>query len=190
MNKNNNGSFTANLYFNGLPVVLNQQRLKQKLREPRMTRQVQLSTEVALADKRESCFITLADHEDDKPLLLTFTPHGDSYAIHVSLRGIYDGARWVIDPKTYDLRVSTTERSEFFSISKVGVRRASLGDFESGPTYIDLGSESTKKPLYRNVVDRVSSFKAADPNVTGHDAFNSDPAVFVIKVIDRLPALA
>ncbi|QXI17210.1 hypothetical protein [Pseudomonas hamedanensis] len=190
MDKNNNGSFTANLYVNGLPVVLNQQRLKLKLRDPRITRRVQLEAETGLADKRASRLITLADHEDDKPLLFTFTAQGDSYAITVSLRGIYDQARLVIEPGTHDLLVSTTERSEFFSISKMGVLRATLIDFETGPAYIDLATESNQIPLYKTVINGMSVFKNVDPNLTGHTAFNNKPVIFVMKIIDKLPLSA
>ena len=183
-NKQNNITFTANLYVNGLPVVLNQQRLKLRLRDARITQREKLDTEVALANTRESSFITLADHEDDKPLLLKFTPHGDSFAINAVLRGENNGARLVIERGTHNLLVSHDLHSEFFSISKIGVMRATLGDLEGGPTYIDLGAESNNKPLYRDTVNKV--FKNVDPNVTGHNAFNNKPVVFVFKLIEKL----
>lgn len=186
-NKSDNVAFTANLYVNGLPVVLNQQRLKQRLRDSRITQREKLDTEVALADARESSFITLADHEDDKPLLLKFTPQGDSYAINIVLRGVNDGARLVIESRTHNLLVSRHEQSEFFSISKTGVMRATLGELEVGPTYIELASESNKKPLYRDTVNRMNIFKSVEPNVTGHIAYNNKPVVFVFKLIDKLP---
>ncbi|MBK5527381.1 hypothetical protein JFT86_10520 [Pseudomonas sp. TH06] len=189
-NKRDNIAFTANLYVNGLPVVLNQQRLKQRLRDSRITQSEKLDVEVALADLRESSFITLADHEDDKPLLLKFTPQGDSYAINVVLRGMNDGARLIIESNTHNLLVSQNEQSEFFSISKSAVMRARLSDLESGPTYIGLASESNKKPLYRDTVNRMDIFKSVDPNVTGHIAYNNKPVVFVFKLIDKLPVEA
>lgn len=189
-NKRDNIAFTANLYVNGLPVVLNQQRLKQRLRDSRIIQREKLDAEVALADLRESSFITLADHEDDKPLLLRFTPQGDSYAINIVLRGVNDGARLVIESHTHNLLVSQNERSEFFSISKTGVMRARMSDLESGPTYIGLASESNKKPLYRDTVNRMDIFKSVDPNVTGHIAYNNKPVVFVFKLIDKLPVEA
>ncbi|MBK5531366.1 hypothetical protein JFT91_01900 [Pseudomonas sp. TH08] len=117
-NKRDNIAFTANLYVNGLPVVLNQQRLKQRLRDSRITQSEKLDVEVALADLRESSFITLADHEDDKPLLLKFTPQGDSYAINVVLRGMNDGARLIIESNTHNLLVSQNEQSEFFQSAR------------------------------------------------------------------------
>ncbi|WLH34980.1 hypothetical protein PSH79_24175 [Pseudomonas sp. FP2196] len=187
LRKNNNNAFTANLYLNGLPLVLNQQRLKQLLREPRITKREQLDAEVALANSHEASFITLAGHEDDKPLLLKFTPQGDSYSINIALRGVFDGARWVIESDTYNLRVSHSERSEVFSISKVVGEKTSLDDLEAGPAYIHLVADSNKKSLYSSTAGQVSFFKSVDPNVTGHVAYNNKPAVFVIKVIDKLP---
>lgn len=72
--KVNNESFSANLYLDGLPVVLNQQRLQQTLRHKRITQGEKLDAEVGLADSRTSALITLADDEDDAPLLLKFVP--------------------------------------------------------------------------------------------------------------------
>ena len=189
-NNKDNIAFTANLYVNGLPVVLNQQRLKQRLRDPRITLREKLDTEVALADTRETSFITVADHEDDKPLLLKFTPQGDAFAINVVLRGIHDNARLIIESATHNLLVSQSERSELFSISKSGVMRASFSDLAKGPNYIDMESESNKKPLYRDTINRMNIFKNVEPNVTGHNAFNNKPVIFVIKVIDKLPVVA
>jgi len=42
-----NKTFTANLYVNGLPLVLNQQRLKSRLGDPRITKREQLDVEVS-----------------------------------------------------------------------------------------------------------------------------------------------
>ena len=44
--KVNNESFSANLYLDGLPVVLNQQRLQQTLRHKRITQGEKLDAEV------------------------------------------------------------------------------------------------------------------------------------------------
>ncbi|MBC8997398.1 hypothetical protein IAI51_12745 [Pseudomonas sp. N40(2020)] len=187
LRKNNNNAFTANLYFNGFPVVLNQQRLRQRLREPRITRSDKLDAEVCLADKREPGFITLAEHEDDKPLLLEFSPHGETYTIKIVLRGGYDGARLYIENGNHNLLVSQEQPAEFFSITRVEGTKLSLDDLDAGPVFINLISESSKKPLYRDTTGRMSIFKNVDPNLTGHVAFNNKPAIFVIKVIDKLP---
>ena len=189
-NKKENKSFTANLYVDGLPVVLNLQRLRLRLRDPRITRREKLDVEAALADNRETSFLTLADHEDDKPLLLTFTPHGDSFAITIALRGVHDGARLVIESSTRNVLAGQEERGELFSISKAGLLRAVSSDLEPGPLYIGIESESNKKPLYRSTADRMSIFKSVDPNITGHNAFNNKPVTFVLKIIDQLPLVA
>ncbi|CAI8958195.1 Cadherin domain-containing protein [Pseudomonas sp. IT-347P] len=189
-NKKENSAFTANLYVDGLPVVLNHQRLRQRLRDPRLTRREQMEVEVALADKRETRFLTLADHEDDKPLLLTFTPHGDSFAITVALRGVHDGARLFIESRTHNVLVSQKESGELFSIRTVGLSRAVFRDLQPGPLYIEIESESNNKPLYRNTADRMNVFNNVDPNVTGHNAFNNKPVIFVLKIIDQLPLAA
>ncbi|MHC8335961.1 hypothetical protein [Pseudomonas sp. LB3P25] len=181
----NNKAFTANLYVNGLPLVLNQQRLKLRLRDPRITRREQLDVEVALADRNGSSFVTLADHEDDKPLLLKFVPHGDNYVVTVVLRGIYEGWRLKIEGGTHHLSVSDNAPSDYFSIRKNGVPKAGLADLAAGPSYVHLVSEANKHALYRAKVGGNIIFKDVDPNVTGHDAFNSEPATFVLKIIDK-----
>lgn len=185
MSLDNNKAFTANLYLNGLPLVLNQQRLKLRLRDPRITRREQLDVEVALADIGGSSFVTLADHEDDKPLLLKFVPHGENYVVTAVLRGIYEGWRLRIEGSTHHLSVSDNAPSDYFSISKDVVSKVGLADLAPGPSYVRLVSETNKKALYRAEKDGKMHFKNVDPNVTGHPAFNGTPATFVLKVIDK-----
>ncbi|WP_150650632.1 hypothetical protein [Pseudomonas fluorescens] len=178
-----NQTFTAHLYLDGRPVVLNQQRLQQSLRDLRITKGEKLDAEVGLADWRVSSFITLADHENDAPLLLKFVAQGDEYAINLVLAGAFDGARLFIEDKTHNLLASTHAPTQSFSISTPAATRASLRHLESGPAYLELISEPNDRPLYRNVSSGMSTFLDADPNVTGHNAFNQKPAKFVIKVI-------
>ncbi len=181
--KVNNESFSANLYLDGLPVVLNQQRLQQTLRHKRITQGEKLDAEVGLADSRTSALITLADNEDDAPLLLRFVPEGNCYAIQVIHPGVFDGARLFIEDKTHNLLVSTSAPAQLYSISTYGVAKASLSNIASGPAYIELNSEPKDKPLYRQVSDGMSKFLDANPNGTGHNAFNPKPARFVISVL-------
>jgi hypothetical protein len=185
MSLDNNKAFTANLYVKGLPLVLNQQRLKLRLRDPRITRREQLDVEVALADSSGSSFVTLADHEDDKPLLLKFVPRGDNYIVTVVLRGIYDGWRLKIEGGTHHLSVSDDAQSGYFSIRKNGAPKARFADLAAGPSYIHLVSEVNKHALYRAEEGGKIIFKDVDPNLTGHDAFNNEPATFVLKIIDK-----
>ncbi|VVQ36361.1 hypothetical protein [Pseudomonas fluorescens] len=184
----NSKAFTAHLYLNGRPLVLNQQRLQQVLRDLRITRGEQLEAEVGLADSRVASFITLANHDDDKPLLLKFVPQGERYAISLVHPGVFDGARLFIEDKTHNLLASTSAPLQHFSFSTSGVPKASLGHFEAGPAYLELNREtddkkSSSKPLYRSVSSGMSTFLDVDPNPTGHNAFNSIPAIFVIKVV-------
>lgn len=181
--KINNKSFTANLYLDGRPVVLNQQRLQQVLRDKRITLGEKLEAEVGLASLRTSSFITLADHEDDDPLVLEFVPQGDCYAVHLVHAGAFDGAQMFIEDKTHNLLASTSAAEHYFSFSIYGVRKAALNDIASGPALIELNSEPKDRPLYRHLSDGMSSFLDADPNGTGHNAFNNKPARFVIKVL-------
>jgi len=181
--KTNNQTFTAHLYLDGRPVVLNQLRLQQALRDLRITKAEKLDAEVGLADSRVSSFITLADHDDDTPLLLKFVPKGDVYAISLVLGGIFDGARLFIEDKTHNLLASTRAPEQYFSISKSGASKASFSDIESGPAYLELIREPDDKPLYRHISSGMSTFLDVDPNRTGHNAFNHKPAIFVIKVI-------
>jgi hypothetical protein len=179
----NSNAFTAHLYLDGRPVVLNQQRLQQVLRDLRITQSEKLDAEVGLADLRVSSFITLADHEEDKPLLLKFVPQGDQYAISLVQSGTFDGARLFIEDKTHNLLASTSAPAQYFSFSTYGVSKASLRHIEPGPAYLELISEPNDKPLYRNTSSGMSTFLNKDPNQTEHNAFNNKPAKFVIKVL-------
>lgn len=181
--KTNNQTFTAHLYLDGRPVVLNQKRLQQALRDPRITNLEKLDAEVGLADSRTSSFITLADHEDDAPLLLKFVPKGNEYAISLELAGVFEGARLFIEDKTHNLLAGTSAPVQYFSIRTYGAPKASFSDIESGPVYLDLISQQNDKPLYRHMSSGMSTFLNVDPNMTVHNAFNNKPAAFVIKVI-------
>ncbi|MBN6774939.1 hypothetical protein JRG42_15110 [Pseudomonas granadensis] len=186
--KVNSKEFNAHLYLNGRPVVLNQQRLQKALGQLRITKSEQLEAEVGLADTRVASFITLADHEDDEPLLLKFVPQGDNYEISLVHTGTFDNARLYIETLTHNLLASTSAAAQHFSISTYGVSKASLGDFEAGPTYLELSSKavdskSTSKPFYHHVSSGLDTFVDEDPNLTGHNAFNNKPATFVIKVV-------
>jgi hypothetical protein len=186
--KVNSKEFNAHLYLNGRPVVLNQQRLQKALGQLRITKSEQLEAEVGLADTRVASFITLADHEDDEPLLLKFVPQGDNYEISLVHTGTFDNARLYIEALTHNLLASTSAAAQHFSISTYGVSKASLGDIEAGPAYLELSSKavdskSTSKPFYHHVSSGLDTFVDEDPNLTGHNAFNNKPATFVIKVV-------
>ncbi|MFJ2463870.1 hypothetical protein [Pseudomonas sp. NPDC087615] len=182
-------TFTANLYLDGLPVVLNQQCLQQRLRRPRLTKREQLDAEVSLADSRVASLLTLADHEHDEPLLLKFVAQDDRYAIHVVQRGEFDNARLTFENKTHNLLASTADKTDYFSINKLGASSTTFSDIESGAAYIGLGSESNNRPLYHRVVKGMSTFLNVNPNPSKHDAFNYSSAVFVIKVVEKLSAV-
>jgi hypothetical protein len=184
-----NKTFTANLYVNGLPLVVNQQRLKTRLSDPRITRREQLDVEVALADRGASSIITLADHEGDSPLLFKFVPHGDNYAVTVVLRGTYEGWRLKIEADTHHVSVSDKAESDFFSISKHGAPKAGFADLVPGPSYVYIVSEVNGRALYRAEDGGKIIFKNIDPNRTGHDAFNNKPATFALKVIQASAAV-
>lgn len=186
--KVNSKEFNAHLYLNGRPVVLNQQRLQKALGQLRIIKSEQLEAEVGLADTRVASFITLADHEDDEPLLLKFVPQGDNYEISLVHTGTFDNARLYIEALTHNLLASTSAAAQHFSISTYGVSKASLGDLEAGPAYLELSSKavdskSTSKPFYHHVSSGLDTFVDEDPNLTGHNAFNNKPATFVIKVV-------
>jgi hypothetical protein len=186
--KINKKAFTANLYLDGRPVILNEQRLQEILRAPRITQGERLDAEVGLADLRVASHITLADHEDHPPLLLNFIPHGESYAISVANSGAFDGARLFIEDKTHQLLASTSAPVHYFSMSTFGINKASLSHIEAGPVYVGLNSEPDYKGIYRDSRDGMTTFMDVDPNTTGHNAFNNKYARFVIKEIKPKPA--
>ncbi|MBV4486733.1 hypothetical protein HU727_014135 [Pseudomonas sp. SWRI153] len=181
--KINKRTFTAHLYLGGRPVVLNQQRLQKVLLDLRITQGEQLDAEVGLADQRISSSITLAGHEDDKPLVLKFVPHNDVYSISLVHAGEFDGARLFIEEETHNLLASTSAAVQYFSISTYGALKASLSDIEAGPAYVGLSTEPNGKPVYPYSYSGVSTFMNVDPNKTGHNAFRNKPAKFVIKVV-------
>ncbi|WP_434766837.1 hypothetical protein [Pseudomonas triticicola] len=186
--KINTKAFTANLYLDGRPVVLNEQRLKEILLAPRITQNEKLDAEVGLADLRVASHITLAEHEDHPPLLLHFTPHGEKYAISMAHSGAFDGARLFIEDITHKLLASTSAPVQYFTMSTFGVNKASLSHVEAGPVYVGLNSEPNYKGIYRDTSGGISTFMNVDPNDTGHNAFNNKYARFVIRVIKPSPA--
>jgi hypothetical protein len=183
--ENQSSAFTANLYVNGTPVVLNQQRLKLRLRDPRITRRERLDVEVALASDDSTSILTLADHEDDKPLLLKFVPKAGKYEVLAVIRGAYEGGHLTVNAGTRHLYMNSGSEGARFSIRKHGVDQASFDDFAAGPGYVQLVSELNGRPLYLANDKGKVHFKDVDPNVSKHDAFNNDPVNFVIKIVDK-----
>ncbi|WP_339451541.1 hypothetical protein [Pseudomonas sp. EA_5y_Pfl2_R50] len=182
--KINNQPFSVNLYVDGLPVVLNQQRLKLRLRDPRITRRERLDVEVALASREGSDFLTLADHEDDKPLLFRLIPQGNKYAIKTILKGDLDEGYLAISQSTRHVFVSDVAQSSQFTLLKHGVESARFSDLGNGPCYVCLATEGVN-PLYVTDESGKRYFKDIDPNATEHDAFNNTPVAFVLKVIEK-----
>lgn len=183
--ENQSSAFTANLYVNGTPVVLNRQRLKLRLRDPRITRRERLDVEVALASDDSTSILTLADHEDDKPLLLKFVPKAGKYEVLAVIRGTYEGGHLTVSTGTRHLYMNSGSEGARFSIRKHGVDQASFDDFAAGPGYVQLVSELNGRPLYLANDKGKVHFKDVDPNTSKHDAFNNDPVNFVIKIVDK-----
>lgn len=183
--ENQSNAFTANLYVNGMPLVLNQQRLKIRQRDPRITKRERLDVEVALASNDSASILTLADHEDDKPLLLKFVPEADKYEIVVVLRGVYGGNTLKVNAETHHLYVSEGSQGSGFSMRKFGAERAVFDDLGTGPVYIQLVSELNGRPLYLARDKGGLHFKDVDPNNSKHDAYNNEPVNFVIKIVER-----
>lgn len=183
--ENSNSAFMANLYVDGLPLVLNQQRLKRRLRDPRITRRERLDVEVALTDRSGTSFVTLADHEDDKPLLFKFSLQDDKYIVTAVLRGMFDGWRLKIEAGTFHLSVSDSAAADLFSIRKHGVERAKFEHLSAGPSYVQIVSERRGRPLYKADEAGKKYFMDVDPNATVHDALNNTPVAFVLKIVDK-----
>ena len=175
-------AFTANLFFQGRPVVLNQQRLKLRLRDPRLSRRERLDVEVALADSESASVLTVADHEDDKPLLLKFVPKANHYAVMTILKGEYDERFLSINAKTRHV-FTGDERNSEFSLSKGTIPSARFSDLDGGASYIHLAAAESLVYITSNKSNRY--FMNAEPNKTKHDAFNNTPALFVLKIVER-----
>lgn len=190
--------FTAHLYINGYPLVLNQQYLQTKLLNKRLTAEQRVEFEAGLADKVFPRFVTLADYDDDAPLLFQFVSVGEKkYEVYAKLPGKYDGWRLAIDQQGRHLEVTDEAALSTFSLIREGAERALYKDFGPGPSQVILVSEerqsgmylarsnyrdkhgSTLKNDYRNIIVDVN------PNFTGHDAFNGRVAKFLLKVVDE-----
>lgn len=184
--ENNNSAFFANLYLDGIPLVLNQQRLTLRLRDPRITRRERLEVEAELAYKDGADYLTLADHEDDKPLLLKFAVRGGMYDISVAQEGTYKGSYLRIKPDSKQLYAGDDWDIFGFIVRKYGVANAAFSDLEAGPAYIQMVNSATGWSLYRDRENGKVYFLFKDPNKTGHDAFNNEPANFIIKVAGML----
>ncbi|MBT9267444.1 hypothetical protein KKQ10_21410 [Pseudomonas sp. MG-9] len=180
----NNNSFTVNLYVDGLPVVLSQQRLKQRLRDSRIIRRERLEVEAALASREGSDFLTLADHEDDKPLLLRFTPQGDKYVIQTILKGDYDQGYLAISQSARHVFVGDVAQGSQFTLVKHDVENARFSDLDKGPCHVALAAKG-RNAIYLASENGRRYFKDVDPNMSQHDAFNNTPVTFILKVIDR-----
>ncbi|WP_339546225.1 hypothetical protein [Pseudomonas sp. RA_35y_Pfl2_P32] len=174
-------AFSAHLYLDGLPVVLNYQRLTRRLSDPRIARRERLDVEVALASDEGAGFLTLADHEDDTPLLLRFFPKDRTYEVTAILEGVYRGKFVTSNRYKRHLHVSSGSDGFVFSVSKYGVDKATFNDLANGPVYINLAVNNKLVYLAREN-DRLY-FLDSDPNVSKHDAYNSVPASFVMKVV-------
>lgn len=183
--ENQSSAFSANLYVNGLPVVLNQQRLRARLRDLRITQRERLDIEVALASSDGTEYLTLADHEDDKPLLLKFVPQGKSYSVMAVLKGAYDGSYLDIKPQAHQLIARSGFPGAGFTIAKYGVENANFSDLENGPSYVYLRSAADDKALYLANDKGKLHFKDVDPNVSRHDAYNNKPVTFVLKTLGK-----
>ncbi|WP_166216775.1 hypothetical protein [Pseudomonas atagonensis] len=184
MSSNNSNSFTVNFYLDGLPVVLNQQRLKLRLRDSRITRRERLDVEVALASPDGSGFLTLADHEDDKPLLFRLIPKGDRFSVMTILKGEYDEGYLTISNDARHIVVRDASQSSQFTLSIPGVQNAKFSDLDKGPVNVVLAAGGSKA-IYHAQDNGKHHFKDVEPNTTGHDAYNNKPALFVVKIVER-----
>jgi hypothetical protein len=190
--------FSACLFVNGFPLVLNVQHMEQRLLDKRITMAERLQIEAELMDKDLPRFVTVAAHEDDEPLLFDFVVAGDKvYELYAKVPGKYDGWRLRMAPKGRHMTVADSPTDALFSlIGREGVR---LGFEEVVAGYLSVVfvSEERQSGIYlatTNYRDQYPDVKRPDvkkilvdinPNFTGHDAFNGSVATFVLKVVEQ-----
>lgn len=83
-------SVIAHLFLAGKPLVLNYQLMEKRLARPRLTSAQR--TEYSRQLKSEGGFLTVADRDDDEPLLIHFRSENDRYTLRVATPGKFYGA--------------------------------------------------------------------------------------------------
>jgi len=177
-----NAAFTGHLFVEGLPLVVNYQVMEQRLNDPRITNVQRLSAEVSLNDEAVSRIVTLADHDDAEPLLIEFVPEGQGrFVLKVRTMGRYFNWRLRIDQNSRHLLLDESVGSHFKMETYAGKLR-SLGDLPSNPASVVVVSAERDAGLFLDETkEGLKYFMDKSPNTTGHDAYNSRPATFVLK---------
>lgn len=189
-------AFTAHLFINGYPLVLNQQYMQTRLLNKRLTTEERLGLEAGLVDRDTPRFVTVANFDDDVPLSFQFVSVGNrKYELYAKLPGKYNGWRLSIDSGARHLVVSDGAVSSTFSLMIEGRGRADRSEFLPGPSQVVLVSDERNSGMYltrSNYRDKHGStgrnsysdiIVDVNPNVTGHHAFNGRVANFVLKII-------
>ncbi|MGY2188259.1 hypothetical protein D3C81_388550 [compost metagenome] len=84
-----NKSVIAHLFLAGKPLVLNYQLMEKRLARPRLTSAQR--TEYNRQLKSEGGFLTVADRDEDEPLLIHFRSENDRYTLRVATPGKFFG---------------------------------------------------------------------------------------------------
>lgn len=190
-------AFTAHLFINGYPLVLNQQYMQARLLNKRLTTEERLGLEAGLVDRDIPRYVTVASFDDDVPLSFQFVSMGNrKYELYAKLPGKYNGWRLSIDSDARHLVVSDGPVSSTFSLMVDGRGRADRSEFLPGPSQVVLVSDERNSGMYlarrnyRNKHGSTSKNSYSDiivdvnPNVTGHHAFNGRVAEFVLRIVE------
>jgi len=183
MSEEVSAAFTGHLFLGGLPWVVNYQVMERRLKSPRITNEQRLSAEMALDYEADSRVVTLADHDDDEPLLIQFVPEGQGrFILSVKSVGRYFNWRLRIDQKTRSLLVDESVGSHFEFRTYNGSLK-SFADLPSNPASVFVVSAERDAGLFlAETKEGLKYFMDRSPNTTGHDAFDATPATFVLKI--------
>lgn len=176
--------FTAKLYLQGRALVLNEQRLRARKKFSRLTLGQRLDIEAHLADPAISTLVTLADHDDDKALLLRFNPVGSEYIIKVSAEGIYNGWHLNVDERTGELYVAQDTAPDYFKL--LHQDNDALVNLPIGASifYARLRSKRTGECLFLSKTLETPTFSAVD-NAKGDYIHKNEIRKFVVKIVQK-----
>jgi len=183
MSATDNG-FTAKLYLQGRALVLNEQRLRARKKLFRLTLGQRLDIEAHLADPVISTLVTLADHDDDKALVLRFTPVGSEYIIKVSAEGAFNGWHFNVDERTGELNIAKDTAPDYFKL--LHQDNDALVNLPIGASifYARLSSKRTGECVFLSKTMETPTFSAVD-KAKGDYVHKNEPRKFVVKIVQK-----
>lgn len=164
--------------------MLNEQRLRARKKFPRLTLGQRLDIEAHLADPDISTLVTLADHDDDKALLLRFIPVGNYYIIKVNAEGAFNGWHFNIDGRASELNIAKDTAPDHFEL--LHQDNSTLVNLPTGASifYARLNSKRTGECLFLSKTLETPIFSAVD-KAKGDYIHKNEIRKFVVKIVQK-----